>query len=114
MKNLRRFVAEVVWSLRPHLSGIGTVPSARRTRRWLPGLHRASPSTPLDVSSYVRATLASIAVARRASWTRRHGRLRPSWRAQRAGRLHLGANPVLSDEPRSPRAQPAQATPSSN
>src|SRR4051812_44943463 len=42
-------------SLRHTSPGIGTFPP----KRGLPGFHRASPSTPLDVYSYVSGTIAS-------------------------------------------------------
>src|SRR5438876_8127637 len=50
------------------------------TSRWLPGLRRASPSTPLDVSSYVRASVSTIpAGASAVAVTLPGGRCRRSW-----------------------------------
>src|SRR3954449_6876219 len=82
---------------RPHLSGIGTFPACGR----LPGLQRASPSTPLDVSSCVqlcRATLARL---------RRGAKAQVDCLSERI----LMLTTMTPDEPRSPDAQPAQATP---
>src|SRR6478736_7142779 len=78
---------------RPHLSGIGTFPACGR----LPGLQRASPSTPLDVSSYVRSHLSKASTPRKAQ---------VDCIAERISMLTM-----TTDEPRSTDAEPAQATP---
>src|SRR3954468_18618466 len=79
---------------RPHLSGIGTFPACGR----LPGLQRASPSTPLDVSSYVIDDLSKCA---------RHRKAQVDCFAERIPMLTT----MTTDEPRSPDAESAQATP---
>src|SRR5512132_513970 len=88
------FVRGGGWKPRPHLSGIGTVPACGR----LPGLHRASPSTPLDVSSYVAKDLSNLARHRKAQVN------------SLPERIPMPTT-MTTDEPRSPYAQPAQATP---
>ena len=77
--------------LPPHLSGIGTFPFGR-----LPGFQRASPSTPLDVSSYVRSKIA---------------RLRAELQLAAARRYTAQQRSILmpADEPRSLDAEPSQA-----
>ena len=62
-----------------------------RLLRGLPGLHRASPSTPLDVSSYVGGSISGMPSAVPGS--------------------HAGRGDPMTDEPRSPHAEPAQAPP---
>src|SRR4029453_19040806 len=79
---------------RPHLSGIGTFPARGR----LPGLQRASPSTPLDVSSYVAADHSKCA---------RHRKAQVDSVPERIPMLTT----MTTDEPRSPNAESAQATP---
>src|SRR3989337_2822541 len=62
-------------------------------REWLPGFHRASPSTPLDVSSYVAGSIAGRPAA-----------------GPRVDSAPSAPMPAMSDEPRSPRAEPSEAT----
>src|SRR4051794_1595350 len=86
-ENLRRFVAEVVWS--PPATSHRNWHRSRRLRAgWLPGFHRASPSTPLDASSYVAGTVAG-------------------WVA--AARVATIVCVTTLEDPFSPRAEPAQA-----
>src|SRR4051794_33349923 len=75
MKNLRPAVAEVSFFGRrslPHISqalnmepaGIGTVSSPRGSE-WLPGLQRASPSTPLDARAMWSSIIRMLAANQR-------------------------------------------------
>jgi hypothetical protein len=56
-------LSSVAKSTKPATHLLELAPS-RCSKRWLPGFQRASPSTPLDVSSYVRAIIALSGRAR--------------------------------------------------
>ena len=93
LKNLRRVLWQRFGVTAPHVQPSPMELPPFRCRGWLAGFHRASPSTPLDASSYVARRIANIR------------------RTRREDRTHRANRRCDNDEPRSSHAEPSEATP---